>query len=49
VSHAGNADLGGLRSDLVSVRGELTLLRRMVGFNLAMTVALVAKAFLGGR
>jgi hypothetical protein len=35
-----------LRSEMTGVRGELTLVKWMVGFNLAMTVAIVGKLFL---
>lgn len=34
-------------ADLVAIRGELSLLRWMVGFNLAMTVAVLWKVFSG--
>ncbi len=35
-----------LKNELVGMRGELSLVKWMVGFNLAMTVALVARLFL---
>jgi hypothetical protein len=36
----------GLKTEIVAVRGELTLVKWMVGFNLAITVALAGRAFL---
>jgi len=47
------ADMAGLKTELktemAGLRGELTLVKWMVGFNLAMTVALVARLFLSGQ
>jgi hypothetical protein len=36
-----------LDADLIGIRGELALLRWMIGFNLAMTVAVLWKVFTG--
>lgn len=40
------AELASLRMEFASVRGELSLLKWMIGFNLAMTVALVVRLFI---
>ena len=38
-----------LKTELAGVRGELSPVNWMVGFNLAMTVALVARLFLSSQ
>jgi hypothetical protein len=38
--------IGDLKTELTAVRGELSLIKWMVGFNLAMTVATVVRLFL---
>lgn len=38
--------IGELKTDIIGVRGELALVKWMLGFNIAMTVALVGKALL---
>jgi hypothetical protein len=38
-----------LKTELAAVRGELSLLKWMVGFNLAMTAALLVRLFLGNQ
>ena len=41
--------LAGLRTEMVSLRGDFALVKWMLGFNIAMTVALVGKAFLASH
>ena len=37
-----------MKAEFASVRGELSLVKWMLGFNLAMTVALVVRLFISG-
>ena len=41
--------LAELKGDMVGLKGEVSLVKWMIGFNLAMTAALVGNAFLAGR
>jgi hypothetical protein len=38
-----------IKTELAGVRGELSLVKWMVGFNLAMTAALLVRLFLGDQ
>jgi hypothetical protein len=38
-----------IKTELAGVRGELSLVKCMVGFNLAMTAALLVRLFLGDQ
>ena len=38
-----------LKTELTGIRGELSLVKWMIGFNLVMTVALVARVFLSNQ
>ena len=40
-------DVSKLKSDVTVLKSDVAVLKRMVGFNVAMTVALFGKAFLG--
>ena len=40
--------LASIRTGMAAIRGELSLLRWMVGFNTVMVVAIVGRVFLSG-
>lgn len=42
-----DGQLSGIRTELTSMRGELTLLKWMVGFNVALSVAVIVRLFAG--
>jgi hypothetical protein len=41
-------EVAGFENRISSLAADITLLKRMVGFNLAMTVAIAARLFLSG-
>ena len=40
-------EFGGLRTEFAGLRGEVNLLKWMVGFNIALTILVFGKLFLG--